>query len=132
MDELEARIEELRTEEELDAIRPELDGTQVMEHLGVSPGPDVGEALDFLLELRLDEGPLGEEEATRRLDAWWEARAEAVASAPRSRQARGAAGEAVVGCQSSGQTGAGSPAAKASTIRWASSSWYCTGGDFMK
>jgi poly(A) polymerase len=42
-----------------------------MDHLGVTPGPVVGRALDFLMELRLDEGPLGEEEAYRRLDAWW-------------------------------------------------------------
>jgi len=74
MDELERRITELREQEELDAIRPDLDGRQVMEHLGIPPGPAVGEALEFLLELRLDEGPLGEEEATRRLDAWWAAR----------------------------------------------------------
>jgi len=73
MDELERRITELRAQEELDAVRPELDGRQVMEHLGVPPGPLVGAALQFLLELRLDEGPLGEDEATRRLDAWWEA-----------------------------------------------------------
>jgi poly(A) polymerase len=74
MDELEARIAELREKEELDAVRPELDGRQVMDHLGVPPGPIVGEALEFLLELRLDEGPLGEEEAYRRLDGWWEQR----------------------------------------------------------
>ncbi|HXX89587.1 MAG TPA: CCA tRNA nucleotidyltransferase [Acidimicrobiales bacterium] len=74
MDELERRIAELRAREELDAIRPDLDGRQVMAHLGVPPGPVVGEALEFLLELRLDEGPLGEEEALRRLDAWWAAR----------------------------------------------------------
>jgi poly(A) polymerase len=71
MDELEARIAELAEAEELAAIRPDLDGRQVMDHLGLEPGPDVGRALDFLLELRLDEGPLGEEEAFRRLDAWW-------------------------------------------------------------
>jgi poly(A) polymerase len=71
MDELERRIEELRAEEEIDAIRPELDGRQVMEHLHLAPGPDVGRALEFLLELRLEEGPLGEDEAKRRLDAWW-------------------------------------------------------------
>jgi poly(A) polymerase len=71
MDELERRIEELRTMEELDSVRPELDGRQVMEHLGVAPGPMVGGALEFLLELRLDEGPLGEDEVYRRLDAWW-------------------------------------------------------------
>ncbi len=75
MDELERRIEELRAQEELDSVRPELDGRQVMEHLGVPPGPVVGEALEFLLELRLDEGPLGEEEAYRRLDQWWGKRA---------------------------------------------------------
>ncbi len=71
MDELERRIEELREQEELDAIRPELDGRQVMDHLGIGPGPAVGQALEFLLELRLEEGPLGEEEVVRRLDAWW-------------------------------------------------------------
>lgn len=77
MDDLEERIAELAAREELDAIRPELDGNQVMAHLGLGPGRDVGQALDFLLELRLEEGPLGEMEATRRLDAWWVARAEA-------------------------------------------------------
>ncbi len=71
MDELEARIEELRSQEELDALRPDLDGRQVMEHLGLTPGRAVGDALDFLMELRLEEGPLGEEEAMKRLDAWW-------------------------------------------------------------
>lgn len=75
MDELEARIEVLRAQEELDAIRPDLDGTQVMEELGLTPGREVGRALAYLLELRLDEGPLGEEEARRRLRAWWEAQA---------------------------------------------------------
>ena len=74
MDELEERIAELQASEELDAIRPDLDGEQVMEHLGLSPGREVGQALDFLLELRLEEGPLGEDEAFRRLDAWWAAR----------------------------------------------------------
>jgi poly(A) polymerase len=70
MDELEARIEELRAQEELDAIRPPLDGRQVMEHLGVKPGRVVGEALDFLLEARLDEGPISEDDAYTRLDDW--------------------------------------------------------------
>ncbi|MDA8309237.1 MAG: CCA tRNA nucleotidyltransferase [Actinomycetota bacterium] len=77
MDELEARIAELRKQEELDAIRPELNGTQVMARLGIPPGPRVGEALAFLLELRLDEGPLGAEEAGRRLEEWWAARSTA-------------------------------------------------------
>ena len=71
MDNLEARIAELRAQEELDAIRPDLDGHQVMEHLGLKPGPLVGRALSHLLELRLEEGPLGEKEARRRLDLWW-------------------------------------------------------------
>jgi poly(A) polymerase len=71
MDELEWRIEELREQEELHAIRPDLDGNQVMELLGIGPGRAVGEALGFLMELRLDEGPLGEEEAARRLREWW-------------------------------------------------------------
>jgi poly(A) polymerase len=70
MDELEARIAELRDQEELDAIRPPLDGRQVMEFLGVEPGRVVGEALDFLLEARLDEGPIAEEDAYVRLAAW--------------------------------------------------------------
>jgi len=71
MDALEERIAELQAEEELKAIRPDLDGQQVMAHLGLSPGREVGEALSMLLEARLEEGPLGEEEAYRRLDAWW-------------------------------------------------------------
>jgi poly(A) polymerase len=71
MDELEERIEVLREQEELKAIRPDLDGNEVMARLGLEPGPAVGEALSYLLELRLDEGPLGPDEAGRRLDAWW-------------------------------------------------------------
>ena len=74
MDELELRIAELREREELDALRPDLDGNQVMELLGIGPGRAVGDALTFLMELRLDEGPLGEEEATSRLRAWWATR----------------------------------------------------------
>ena len=76
MDELEARIVDLREREELAAIRPDLDGNQVMAHLGLGPGRDVGAALEFLLELRLEEGPLGEQEATRRLDRWWAERSQ--------------------------------------------------------
>jgi poly(A) polymerase len=71
MDDLEARITELAAAEELAAIRPELDGNRVMEHLGIGPGPLVGEALQFLLDLRLDEGELGTDEAYARLDAWY-------------------------------------------------------------
>lgn len=67
---LEDRIVALAEQEELDAIRPDLDGEQIMAILGVPPGPVVGRAYRFLLELRLDEGPLGAEEAERRLRAW--------------------------------------------------------------
>ena len=70
IDDLEARIERLREQEELDRIRPPLDGRQVMAYLGLEPGPLVGEALDVLLEMRLDEGPIDEDEAYRRLGAW--------------------------------------------------------------
>ncbi len=72
MDELDRRIEELSAQEELHSIRPDLNGSQVMDQLGIPPGPDVGEALAFLLELRMEEGPLGEEEAGKRLAQWWE------------------------------------------------------------
>jgi poly(A) polymerase len=71
MDDLEERIEALRAQEELKALRPDLDGQQVMAHLGIEPGPLVGRAMDFLMELRLEHGPLGADEARRRLDAWW-------------------------------------------------------------
>jgi poly(A) polymerase len=70
IDKLEARIARLREKEELDRIRPPLDGRQVMTFLGVEPGPVVGDALDYLLELRLDEGPIDEDEAYQRLAAW--------------------------------------------------------------
>jgi poly(A) polymerase len=70
-DDLEQRIAELQEQEELDAIRPDLDGEQIMAILGLSPGREVGAAYRFLLEIRMDEGPLGEEEATKRLLQWW-------------------------------------------------------------
>jgi poly(A) polymerase len=70
MDELEERIDVLAEQEELRRIRPPLDGNQVMEFLGVGPGRVVGDALDFLLELRLDEGPIEEDAAFARLAAW--------------------------------------------------------------
>ncbi|NLI17343.1 MAG: CCA tRNA nucleotidyltransferase [Actinomycetales bacterium] len=70
-DDLEERIAQLREEEELKAIRPELDGQQIMEILGVPQGPLVGRAYKFLLDLRLDEGPIGAEAARERLLAWW-------------------------------------------------------------
>ncbi|KQZ05804.1 CCA tRNA nucleotidyltransferase [Microbacterium sp. MEC084] len=74
-DDIEARIASLREQEEIDAIRPELDGNRIQEVLGISPGPAVGKAYRFLLDLRLDEGVLGEEEAERRLTEWWAAQA---------------------------------------------------------
>ncbi|HEV2761127.1 MAG TPA: CCA tRNA nucleotidyltransferase, partial [Acidimicrobiales bacterium] len=74
MDLLEQRIAALEEREELDRIRPDLDGNQIMEHLGISPGRDVGHAWKFLYELRMEEGPLGEDEARRRLDQWWASR----------------------------------------------------------
>ncbi len=73
-DDLEARIDRLAGEEELAAIRPDLDGNQIMETLGLGPGREVGEAYRFLLELRLDHGPLPEDDARAALLAWWTAR----------------------------------------------------------
>ncbi|MCC6497554.1 MAG: CCA tRNA nucleotidyltransferase [Propionibacteriaceae bacterium] len=70
-EELEWRIDELMAAEELNAMRPDLDGKQIMELLGIGPGPVVGEAYRFLLERRIDDGPLGEELATAELRKWW-------------------------------------------------------------
>lgn len=74
MDALESRIAALQEAEELASIRPDLNGNEVMEHLGIRPGRDIGDALDFLLELRLEHGPLEKDEAYRRLDEWWRQR----------------------------------------------------------
>ena len=70
IDDLEVRIADLRAREELASIRPDLDGREIMDHLGMPPGPVVGDALAHLLEIRLDEGPLDHDEAlvARR---WW-------------------------------------------------------------
>ncbi len=73
-DDLEARIAVLAEQEELQAIRPELDGEAIMAILDLPPGREVGEAYKFLLELRLDEGEIGVDEVTKRLRAWWESR----------------------------------------------------------
>jgi poly(A) polymerase len=73
-DSLEARIAVLMEQEELSKIRPDLDGAEVMQLLGIKPGADVGRALDFLLELRMDQGPLGKEKATELLLQWWATR----------------------------------------------------------
>jgi len=73
-DSLEARIAVLMEQEELSKIRPDLDGAQVMQLLNLKPSREVGQAMDFLLELRLEEGPIGEEAATKALLAWWASR----------------------------------------------------------
>jgi poly(A) polymerase len=73
-DDLEARIERLAEQEELEAIRPDLDGNRIMEVLGIPPGRQVGEAYRHLLELRMEHGPLGQERAEDELRAWWAAR----------------------------------------------------------
>jgi len=73
-DHLEARIDQLAEAEELAAIRPDLDGNQIMGILGIGPGREVGEAYRWLLERRLDEGPLGAQRAEVELRAWWAAR----------------------------------------------------------
>jgi poly(A) polymerase len=69
-DGLETRIAELKEQEELDAIRPDLDGNQIMEILGVGPGPLVGQAYRHLLELRLEHGPMGYDDAAAALKEW--------------------------------------------------------------
>ena len=71
-DELEERISILMEQEELNKIRPDLSGEQIMEILKIKPSPMVGKAYDFLLELRLEHGPLGEEKAKELLINWWQ------------------------------------------------------------
>jgi poly(A) polymerase len=73
-DDLEARIAELAAKEDLQRVRPDLDGNEIMELLGIPAGPQVGEAWRHLKELRLDRGPLSREEAIAELKTWWEAR----------------------------------------------------------
>lgn len=73
-DDIESRIAALAEQEELDAMRPELDGNRIQEVLGIRPGREVGEAYRFLLDIRLDEGVLGEDAAEQRLREWWAAR----------------------------------------------------------
>jgi poly(A) polymerase len=73
-DDLEQRIEVLAEQEELQSLRPDLDGNQIMDVLGVGPGREVGEAYRFLLELRMDRGPLPREEAEAELREWWSRR----------------------------------------------------------
>ncbi|ETB03315.1 poly(A) polymerase [Mycobacterium avium subsp. silvaticum ATCC 49884] len=73
-DRLEARIAELAAQEDLARVRPDLDGNQIMEILGIPAGPQVGEAWRFLKELRLERGPLDPDEATAELLSWWRSR----------------------------------------------------------
>ena len=73
-DDLEARIATLAAQEDLQRVRPDLDGNEIMELLGIPAGPQVGEAWRYLKELRLDRGPLTREEATAELLKWWNAR----------------------------------------------------------
>ncbi|MEX0835456.1 MAG: CCA tRNA nucleotidyltransferase, partial [Nitriliruptor sp.] len=77
VDLLEERIADLREQEELGSMRPPIDGNRIMEHLGIAPGPAVGQAWKHLLELRIDEGPMGEDAALAELDRWWAEREEA-------------------------------------------------------
>ncbi|MGH2720661.1 MAG: CCA tRNA nucleotidyltransferase, partial [Actinomycetota bacterium] len=74
VDDLEEWIRELATREELGRMRPALDGHEIMAHLGIPPGPLVGEAYDLLMEIRMDEGEIPKEEAYRRLDEWYGSR----------------------------------------------------------
>ncbi|BDR53877.1 CCA tRNA nucleotidyltransferase [Bombiscardovia nodaiensis] len=71
MDELEERVRQLKLKENLDAIRPDLNGQQIMEILGVRPGPMVGKAYQHMLNFRLDYGPVDQEQAEAELKAWW-------------------------------------------------------------
>jgi len=73
-DGLEARIAELAAKEDLARVRPDLDGHEIMELLGIPGGPQVGEAWSYLKELRLDRGPMSRDDATAELLAWWRAR----------------------------------------------------------
>ncbi len=77
MDELVRRIAELREKEELAAMRPDLDGREIMAHLGLRPGPMVGRALAYLLEARLEDGPHSHDAAIKLLDEWWAAQPDA-------------------------------------------------------
>ncbi len=73
-DSLEERITKLQEQEELDALRPDLNGAQIMEILGIGPGREVGEAYKFLMELRLDQGPQSQQSAEQQLVHWWSER----------------------------------------------------------
>jgi poly(A) polymerase len=94
IDDLEARIETLQAAEQLASIRPDLDGADVMAHLGVPPGPVVGRALAHLLELRLDHGPMDRDAALAALDDWWAVQDSGEPAPPTARAGNaGAAGD---------------------------------------
>ncbi|MEA5455538.1 CCA tRNA nucleotidyltransferase [Sinomonas sp. JGH33] len=92
-DDLENRIAELAAQEELAAIRPDLDGQQIMEILGIKPGPVVGRAYRFLLDERMESGPASEGEARAKLLEWWAAQPESAEGAGSARLAEDEAGE---------------------------------------
>src|SRR5699024_9729844 len=73
-DELEQRIDDLAHQEEVDKIRPDLDGNRIMQILGIGPGPEISAAYRFLLDLRMEHGPLRAERAETGLRAWWQGR----------------------------------------------------------
>ena len=77
LDRFEVRIARLAREQAAAEVRPEINGDEVMAHLGLAPGPEVGRAMKFLLELRRTEGELGNDEVRRRLHGWWTAEASA-------------------------------------------------------
>lgn len=88
MDDLEVRIAELNAKEELQKLRPELDGQQVMELLNVPAGPIVGAALEFLMDIRLEEGLIGDDAIRTRLLTWWDENKDNVSALKRSRRPR--------------------------------------------
>lgn len=85
-DDLEDRIAALREQESLDAVRPDLDGARIMAILNLKPGPVVGRAYKFLLEERMDHGPLQPEDAEARLLAWWAQQPEAAPPVPEAQE----------------------------------------------
>jgi poly(A) polymerase len=83
-DDLEQRIADLQEQEQMNAVRPDLDGQQIMALLGIKPGPVVGRAYKFLLEERLENGPQDREIAEQKLRAWWLEQPEASADSIKS------------------------------------------------
>ena len=71
-DHLEERIADIAAKEDLARVRPDLDGNEIMQILGLKPGPEVGKAWKYLKELRLERGELDHDEAVAELKAWWE------------------------------------------------------------